>query len=151
MRVILFCLVRLRLALFAVAIMAVPATAQSPASAAVEHSAAGTFTEDQVARGKTVYESFCSACHTTSFHTDEQFRFNWFGRTAYDLFKTIRTTMPEDNPGGLSDDDYTRVVAYILKLNGLASGSDSLRADSLQLKTIRIRAAGDSASPHPPR
>jgi mono/diheme cytochrome c family protein len=127
------------------------ARAQSADSARVaEHSATGTFTEDQASRGKLVYESYCAACHTTSFHTDEQFRFNWFGRTVADLFKTLKTTMPEDNPGGLSDDDYTRVIAYILKLNGFPAGTDSLAADSVQMKAIRIRAATADTT-HSPR
>lgn len=148
MRVILFCVVRI-LTLLSLALLAAPVSAQSPDSTGTaDHSASGAFSEDQASRGKIVYESYCAACHTTSFHTDEQFRFNWFGRTAYDLFRTIRTTMPEDNPGGLSDDEYTRVVAYILKLNGFTPGADSLRADSVQLRRIRIRAmsAADSAA-----
>ncbi|HMC55775.1 MAG TPA: cytochrome c [Gemmatimonadaceae bacterium] len=125
---------------------AAPLGAQAPAhSDSADHAAAGAYTEDQATRGKTVYESYCAACHTTSFHTDEQFRFNWFGRTVADLFKTLRSSMPEDNPGGLSDDDYTRVIAYILKLNGFAAGADSLTSDTLKLKTIRIRPAADSA------
>jgi len=115
-----------------------------------ERSAAGTYTEDQASRGKIVYDSYCAACHTTAFHTDEQFRFNWFGRTVADLFKTLRTTMPEDNPGGLGDDDYARVIAYILKLNGFAAGADSLPADTLVMKTIRIRAAAPDTA-RPPR
>jgi mono/diheme cytochrome c family protein len=121
----------------------------SDAGAVAERPAAGTFTEDQASRGKIVYESYCAACHTTSFHTDEQFRFNWFGRSVADLFKTLRTTMPEDNPGGLSDDEYTRVIAYILKLNGFAAGTDSLAADTAQMKTIRIRAAAADSAHRP--
>ena len=128
---------------------ALRAQSETPNGSA-EKAAAGTYTEDQATRGKLVYDSYCASCHTTGFHTDEQFRFNWFGRTVADLFKTLRTTMPEDNPGGLSDDDYTRVIAYILKLNGFAAGSDSLPADTLHMKTIRIRAvAADTA--HPPQ
>ena len=118
-------------------VAAAPLVAQS--NGAPERSAAGTYTDDQAARGKTAYDTYCASCHTTSFHTDEQFRFNWFGRTVYDLFKVLKTTMPEDNPGGLSDDDYARVIAYILKLNGFQAGTDSLAADTLSLKLIRIR------------
>jgi mono/diheme cytochrome c family protein len=129
------------------AIAAVRLAAQS--DGAHERPAAGTYTEEQAAKGEKAYEAYCASCHTTAFHTDEQFRFNWFGRTIYDLFRTLKTTMPDDNPGSLSDDDYTRVIAYILKLNGFAAGSDSLPSDSLVTKLIRIRAATDTtAKPH---
>jgi hypothetical protein len=63
---------------------------------------------------------------------------NWIGRTVFDLFKLLKTTMPEDNIGGLTDEDYTRVIAYILKLNGFPAGTDSLSADSVAMKGIRI-------------
>ena len=129
-------------AFFTLALATAPLAAQT--SGSHDRSAAGSYTEDQAARGEKAYETFCASCHTTSFHTDEQFRFNWFGRTVYDLFRTLKTTMPDDNPGSLSDDDYTRVIAYILKLNGFAPGSDSLPSDSLVTKAIRIRAANDS-------
>lgn len=140
-------LCKLSLALLAVAS---PLAAQtSTASGVPERPASGTYTEDQATRGKTTYETFCASCHATSFHTDEQFRLNWFGRTVYDLFKTLRTTMPEDNPGGLSDEEYTRVIAYILKLNGFQPGSDSLTADTASLKLIRIRSAAADTLKHP--
>ena len=135
---------RLRLAVGLLALSA-PLAAQTNGSA--DRSAAGAYTEDQAVRGKIAYETFCASCHATSFHTDDQFRFNWFGRTVYDLFRTLKTTMPEDNPGGLSDDEYTRVIAYVLKLNGFPAGPDSLPADSLVTKGIRIRAAGDTVKP----
>jgi len=124
-------------------------TAGSTGSAAPERSAAGVYTEEQATRGKTAYEINCASCHATSFHTDEQFRFNWFGRTVLDLFRTLKTTMPEDNPGGLSDDDYTRVIAYILKLNGFQPGADSLPSDSSAMRLIRIRPAADTGVKHP--
>jgi mono/diheme cytochrome c family protein len=125
--------------------------AQTAASPSAERSVSGSYTEAQAALGKTAYETSCASCHATSFHTDEQFRFNWFGRTVLDLFRTLKSTMPEDNPGGLSDDDYTRVIAYILKLNGFQPGADSLTSDSTSMRLIRIRAAADTAAKHPGR
>lgn len=143
----------IRLSLFLLA-LSLGSLASLPLSAQTNgdppsRSAAGAYAEDQATRGETAYRSYCASCHETSFHTDEQFRFNWFGRTVYDLFKILKTTMPEDNIGGLSDDDYTRVIAYILKLNGFPAGADSLRADSLEMKRIRIApATADSVKPN---
>jgi len=85
-----------------------------------------------------VFRSYCESCHAPDFHTGEQFRFSWLGRTVLEYFKLVKRTMPEDNPGGLTDDDYTRVIAYILKLNGFQPGPDSLKSDTLDLKRTRI-------------
>src|SRR5687767_8610744 len=110
---------------------------------------AGVYGEAQAISGDSLFRRNCISCHTPQFHADEQFRMNWLGRTVYDLFKLLKTTMPEDNIGGMSDDDYTRVIAYILKLNGFPAGSDSLSADSLAQKRIRI--GSDSAVAKPTR
>jgi len=119
--------------------LALPASAQSNGSAT--RPVSGSFNGDQAIRGESAFKAFCASCHEPTFHTGEQFRFSWYGRTLYDYFRTVKTTMPEDNPGGLSDDDYVRVITYIMKLNGFTPGADSLTSDSLALKRIRI---GDS-------
>ncbi len=115
--------------------LTLPAAAQQSAD---ERPVNGAFTEMQATRGDTAFQLFCASCHDQAFHTGEQFRMSWVGRTLRDYFKTIKTTMPEDNPGGLTDDQYVRVIAYIMKLNGYAPGADSLPADTLALKRIRI-------------
>ena len=130
-----------RLAL-AFVVLASPVAGQS--NGQTERLVAGSFTEDQVTRGATTFESYCLSCHTPTFHTGEQFRMSWLGRTVYDYFKVVKTTMPEDNPGGLSDEEYTRVIVYIFKMNGFPSGTDSLPADTVVMKSIRI------AAPPPP-
>jgi mono/diheme cytochrome c family protein len=109
-----------------------------------ERPVSGSFSADQAARGEQVFRASCAACHEPTFHTGEQFMFSWKGRTLADYFKTVKTTMPEDNPAGLPNDDYVRVIAYIMKLNGYAPGSDSLSSDTLHLKRIRI---GESREP----
>lgn len=131
------------------ALVALPAFAQS-ATAASERTASGSFTEDQAVKGETAFRSFCASCHTVEDHTNDKFRHDWFGRTVYDLYKMLRTTMPDDNPGGLSDDEYTRVIAYILKLNGFKPGTDSLLSDTTLLKRVRISDVADSAQIKPP-
>ncbi|MEX2180142.1 MAG: cytochrome c [Gemmatimonadaceae bacterium] len=138
----------MRLRILALLLLLAPAAlaAQSDSSAPVlppaavlpERLAAGAFSASQVAMGEDVFMAYCVSCHEPSFHTGEQFRFSWLGRTVLDYFKQLKRTMPEDNPGGLSDDDYTRVIAYILKLNGFAPGTDSLKSDTLELKRVRI-------------
>jgi mono/diheme cytochrome c family protein len=135
----------------ALLVCAAPLAAQgngAPTRSAATH---GVYTEDQATRGETAFKTHCASCHELSFHTGEQFRMNWFSRTVYDLFQNIKTTMPEDNIGGLTDDEYTRVIAYILKLNGFAAGADSLRADSLVMRRIRIGPAAATTDSVKPR
>lgn len=129
---------------------AAPVAAQSPDTTS-KPASAGVYTDAQAARGDTAFQKYCLSCHTPAFHADQQFRMNWFGRSVYDLFKILKTTMPEDNIGGLSDDEYTRVIAYILKLNGFPAGADSLKADSLEQKRIRIGSAEGTSSRTPQR
>jgi mono/diheme cytochrome c family protein len=128
----------MRLALAFVSILAIPVAAQS--NGQTERSVAGSFTEDQVKRGDIAFQSYCLSCHTPTFHTGEQFRMSWLGRTVYDYFKVVKTTMPEDNPGGLTDEEYTLVLAYIFRMNGFPAGTDSLSTDTLAMKSIRIGA-----------
>ncbi len=118
------------------ALLAAPLPAQT--NGAERSAAIGVYSVEQAARGDTVFKATCASCHEPTFHSDAQFRMNWFGRSVYDLFKILKTTMPEDNIGGLSDDEYTRVIAYILKLNGFPASMDSLRADTLEMQRIRI-------------
>jgi mono/diheme cytochrome c family protein len=132
----------------AAAAMVATASAAQAQGSDIKAASAGVYKEEQAIRGDTVFQRTCLSCHTPTFHADEQFRMNWLGRTVYELFKLLKTTMPEDNIGGLTDDDYTRVIAYILKLNGYPAGADSLSADSLAQKRIRI--GSDSSAAKPP-
>ena len=100
----------------------------------------GVYTEAQAARGETEQQNNCAACHGTEKYSGEAFTKGWIGRTAFDLFDQIKTTMPDDNPGGLSVQQYTDVVAYIFKINGMPAGTDSLSSDPEALRRIRIEA-----------
>jgi S-disulfanyl-L-cysteine oxidoreductase SoxD len=134
--------------LLSVLMLAAAPLAAQTADTTMKPASAGVYTEGQAARGDTVFQKFCLSCHTPTFHSDQQFKMNWLGRPVFELFKILKTTMPEDNIGGLSDDEYTRVIAYILKLNGFPAGADSLTSDSLALKRIRIGSA-DGATKSP--
>ena len=129
------------------AVLAVPAAAQT--SDTTERSVAtGAYTEAQASLGENVFKAACSSCHVPSDHGGEQFKMNWFGRTVFDYFTTLKKTMPDDNPGGLTNDEYTRVVAYILMVNGYPAGTDSLSSDSTAMRRIKIGPlAGDTTRP----
>jgi hypothetical protein len=47
--------------------------------------------------------------------------------------------MPQDNPGGLTRQQYLDVVLYLYKLNGAAAGDQELPPDDEAMKGTRIR------------
>ena len=98
----------------------------------------GVYTDAQATRGEAEQQNNCAACHGTEKYSGEAFTTGWVGRTAFDLFDQIKTTMPDDNPGGLSVQQYTDVVAYIFKINGFPAGADSLSSDPEALRQIKI-------------
>jgi len=99
---------------------------------------AGVYTDQQAARGESIYRTMCLACHDDSDHTGATFKQNWDTRTAFDLFEIIRTTMPNDDPGRLPREDYASIVAYLFKVNKMPSGRKPLPVDSTGLKQIVI-------------
>jgi S-disulfanyl-L-cysteine oxidoreductase SoxD len=120
-------------------LVAATASAQNApaASAPASH---GAYTEAQATRGEATYRANCSSCHTTSAHTGDTFFRAWETRTAFDLFELIRTTMPNDNPGRLSRQEYADIVAYMFKLNRFPPGERPLPTDDEGLKQVRIEA-----------
>ena len=112
---------------------AAPEAAAEPEPVAV----AGVFTEGQADRGRTAFDETCSECHTTSEFRGRSFQRNWGRRTVYALFRTIRSTMPDDNPGGLEESVYLDVVSYILSINGHEAGGAELTAES-PMRDVRI-------------
>lgn len=100
--------------------------------------AEGVFTEDQADRGKEVFEWVCSECHLPA-----EFKGiidDWAGSSVFDVYDGIRTTMPEDGPGSLRNQEYIDVVAYILDLNGVPAGSGELASEPDLMRDIRVAA-----------
>lgn len=101
---------------------------------------AGIFTEDQADRGRNSFDELCAECHTNNEFRGRLFQSNWGRRTVYSFYRTIRSTMPDNNPGGLEEQVYLDVVSYILSINGHESGASELSADS-PMRDVRIAPA----------
>ncbi|MEO7997420.1 MAG: cytochrome c [Gemmatimonadaceae bacterium] len=94
---------------------------------------------DQAVRGMDVFKKTCVECHTKSDVTGQDFKLKWSGRPVYELFDVIRTTMPDDKPGSMTQDQYIDVVAYLVRLNGAANGGPALVAtDTAGLKKAKL-------------
>ena len=105
--------------------------------AAVGSGLNGAFTGAQAAQGEQHFKQNCSTCHSiddqaASLHS------KWANATLRDLFNTISTTMPQNNPGGLTQAEYASIVAYYLRQAGHTPGSTELPAAPAALAEMRI-------------
>src|SRR4051794_28558305 len=87
-----------------------------------------------VTRGESVFQEECSRCHVPV-EMDMRLRARWIGRAGGDLYNTIRTTMPPEPPGSLTNQQYIDVTAYILRAGSVAI-ADEISADALTALTI---------------
>jgi alcohol dehydrogenase (cytochrome c) len=104
----------------------------------------GVYTAAQSERGAEVYKASCGTCHGETLNGDigptltGPFWSIWDGRTAGDLLKTIRTTMPADAPESLKPQEYADLVAYLFSVNKFPAGEKELPVDQAALETIKI-------------
>ena len=112
----------------------------------------GVFTEVQAERGRAAYAGGCGLCHGRRLNgapddpdmqsmpplARARFLRNWGGRSLATLFEYVRATMPEDNPGSLSDEEYVDVIAYMLSFGGMPAGEAELQPDPGPLARVVI-------------
>ncbi len=98
----------------------------TPTAVARQPSALGFYSLEQAARGRRGFRQVCGECHSASEFRGPDFEWQWRRQTVWDLFRNVVRTMPEDDPGGLTDQTYSDVIAYILQLNEYASGDAEL-------------------------
>ncbi|SRR5579883_3199909 len=108
----------------------------------------GVYTDDQAKKGAAAYAEQCASCHGDQLTGGEmapplaggEFMSNWNGLSVGDLFERIRTGMPPANPGKLSRESKTDIVAYMLAYNKFPAGSKPLPSSTEMLKQYRIDA-----------
>ena len=91
----------------------------------------GVYTSAQAVRGAKLFESNCTMCHrepggTAPVLAGERFTKTFSDATLQTVFTTIKTTMPRNAPGSLSDAEYVDLVAHLLKVNNYADGMNEL-------------------------
>lgn len=114
------------------------ATRSGAMSDSIRSTRSGAYTALQASRGKELYALNCVSCHTPVSHTGPAFVEKWESRLLWELYRYISEAMPKSEPGSLSRGEYTRVLAYLLQMNGAPAGPDELIPDSTALKQIRI-------------
>ncbi|HSM18537.1 MAG TPA: c-type cytochrome [Gemmatimonadales bacterium] len=112
----------------------------------------GVFTVAQATRGRAAYAGACGMCHgrrlngapddpdmlSTPPLARAKFLRGWNGRSLATLFEYTRATMPESNPGSLTDAEYVDIIAYMLSISGMPPGDAELHPDPQSLAQIVI-------------
>jgi alcohol dehydrogenase (cytochrome c) len=143
-----------------IAACAAPASAQSQ----------DPFTAAQATAGAGLYQSTCAACHGADLRgtpaapmlAGEGFLTSWSTRSAGELFRTIKSSMPPGSANALPDTTVGNIVAHILQTNGAQAGPQPLSVDTsvtigsavgaaaAQLPAGATAAAAPAAAPTPP-
>ena len=105
-----------------------------------------TFTAEQSARGKVAYDASCVSCHGPDLISANYgpplagpyFDGKWIGQTVGALYTHTHDRMPPSQPASLPDETYADLVAYMLQVNGLATGDAELPADVGALNGMTI-------------
>jgi len=96
----------------------------------------GVYVHPQADRGESNFFMHCAHCHEGGgdglLLSSEDFFNSWRGEKLLALFRYMKTTMPPDNPGSLSDWEYLDIVTYILQINGYPEGSTDLLPSHLE-------------------
>ncbi len=134
---------RMKLRLGIVLCLAAALDAQPPASVWD-----GVYAPAQADRGKSLYAAQCASCHGAALDgsgqapplTGADFKSNWNGQSAGDLFEKIQATMPADRPGNLTRPQTVDILAFLLTSNGFPPGDKDLPSDAAALAKIRFEA-----------
>lgn len=111
-----------------------PASAQSPDRTIWD----GVYTEAQATRGQRAAQQNCGSCHSPTEWSSAVFITSWTGHSIHELHSHLRSTMPFDSPGRLTREQYSDIVAYMLKLNDVPTGTQELPSDEEELQRIEV-------------
>jgi len=106
----------------------------------------GIFTEAQAERGRAAYDAHCAECHGEGLGGGEMapgltgvaFRFRWRGLKVADIFESIESTMPPEEPETLGDQTYIDLVAFLLSANRYPAGDRELATDPVLLQGVAV-------------
>jgi mono/diheme cytochrome c family protein len=109
---------------------------------------AGVYTEEQAKRGMAVYKTQCASCHGEDLKgndiipglTGDPFVTTWKGRTVGELFDKINMTMPALDPGSLTPEQTSDLIAVILSTSKYPAGTTALATSMDALQQIKIDA-----------
>jgi len=115
----------------------------------------GVYTDAQAMRGQAIFTERCAPCHGDTLGgglapplTGAAFNSDFDTQPLSDLVEKIHRTMPASDPGTLTAQQASDLVAYILKVGKFPAGKAELPADEAGLKQI-VWPAGNAVPPKP--
>jgi hypothetical protein len=106
----------------------------------------GVYTASQARRGEGMFKDYCSSCHDLESFSGAAFYDTWPGPLD-PLFDTVRTSMPDDNPGSLPPQVYADVISYFLRLNGYPAGNEELQGTMEAMHAVNLEPPSAAAAP----
>jgi len=111
----------------------------------------GVYSDAQAGRGAELFAAKCARCHEGADVdgpplTQDPFLDRWREDTLAPLFTFLRTKMPQDAPGSLTEANYLDVLAAILAKNAFPAGKD-LTTDALS-STVLVGHDGPKPMPN---
>lgn len=130
------------------ALLAAASGVQHVLHAQAASTSAGVYTDAQVKRGEAFYKDQCAACHGDDLRgndiipglTGQTFTGNWQGKSLGDLYDKIQMTMPALNPGSLTPEQTSDLIALVLSASKYPAGTTDLVAKLEALQQIKIDA-----------
>lgn len=107
----------------------------------------GVFTMRQATDGANLYAASCIECHGVTLRGSEAgpaltgaaFWNKWDEQPLAAFFQITASTMPVNNPGGFSGEQYASLVAFMLYQNGLPAGEEALPPAAAQLIGVTLQ------------
>jgi len=96
----------------------------------------GVYTEAQADAGEALYTEHCLLCHDKKYFRPILKR--WEGQPIGIMYTVMITSMPESNPGFLSEKEYVDILAYILSLSRYAPGDTELDYQNGALNELMV-------------
>jgi mono/diheme cytochrome c family protein len=102
----------------------------------------GLSNQEQADRGRSVYSGVCAKCHGRTGNgagdpdqpespsvARAAFLTKWEGQSLATLFEYVRTTMPIDNPGSRTDQEYIDAIVHMMVLSNVPLADTELPPD----------------------
>ena len=103
----------------------------------------GVYTESQATRGEAAYATNCARCHGSNLESfsgpplkGSLFMDRWREFDLNVLFDVMKDSMPKDQPGSLTEEQYLDIASHMLRSNGIPSGPKELTAPVMQTTVL---------------